>query len=85
MPWFNRWRRLRRIREWPRIVDFFGGPEAFRTQDLTMPASALPEGLAGIRDHESARTFVARHYPNSPGCPAPGFARSAAAPAAHAS
>ncbi len=63
MPWFDRWQWLRRIREWPQVVDFFGGPEAFRTRDWTVSAGALAEGLAGIRDHESARAFVARHYP----------------------
>ncbi len=63
MLWLGRWRWLRRTWEWPRVVNFFGGPEAFRTQDWTVPADALPEGLAGIRDHESARAFVARHYP----------------------
>ncbi|MDP9371789.1 MAG: hypothetical protein M3Q65_04920 [Chloroflexota bacterium] len=40
-----------------------GGPKAFRTWDWTVPADALPEGLASIGDHESARAFVARHYP----------------------
>ena len=28
-----------------------------------MAAGALPDGLTGIHDHDSARAFVARHYP----------------------
>ena len=63
MPWFDRWHWLRRIREWRRAVDVFGGPAAFRTEDWTVAADALPAGLTAIHDHESARAFVARYYP----------------------
>ncbi len=64
----GRW--LRGFRERSRISAFFGGKEAFKTRDWTVPARALPEGLAAVHDHESARAFVVRHYPipvESPG------------------